>query len=136
MLRNRMWWLGLVLNLSTYCALSHVVAEVIWLQSLFKVIGVSLTSRCPILWCDNMGVGALASNPVFHSRTKHIEVDIHFIRETVINKELEVRYVPSKEQVVDVLTKPLNEEKFLYFRDKLKVHRSPFSLGGSVKKFL
>ena len=61
-------------------------------------------TECPITWCDNMGASALASNPVYHARTKHIELDVHFIRDKVLAKELEIRYVPTSDQVADCLT--------------------------------
>lgn len=72
-----------------------------------------LPKNIPILWCDNMGVGSLASNPVFHACTKHIEVDVHFVRDRVIQHKLEVRYVLSSEQIVDRLTKVLPNNRFL-----------------------
>lgn len=65
---------------SKYRALAQAAIEIVWLQSLFFEIGVVLHQRS-IIWCDNMGAGSLASNPVFHARTKHIEVDVHFVRE-------------------------------------------------------
>jgi hypothetical protein len=57
------------------------VAELVWLCSLLRELGVALPSS--ILWCDNLGVTFLASNPAFHARTKHIELDYHFVREKV-----------------------------------------------------
>ncbi|RVW13960.1 Retrovirus-related Pol polyprotein from transposon RE2, partial [Vitis vinifera] len=58
-----------------YRALAHASTEVAWLRSLFSELGISLVNT-PVIWCDNQGAGALAANPVFHSRTKHIEVDV------------------------------------------------------------
>ena len=85
-----------------------------------------------MLWCDNMGAASLASNPVFHARTKHIEVDVHFIKEKVMSKEGEVRFIPSEKQIADVFTKALNNSMFEYFKDKLILDKSKFSLRGDV----
>ena len=87
-----------------------------------------------MLWCDNQSAGELARNPVFHSKSKHIELDVHCIRDKVLSKELEVRYIPTKEQVADILTKPLSLPKFSYFRSKLNVINKPLSLREDVKK--
>ncbi|KAL6328963.1 hypothetical protein AAG906_007253 [Vitis piasezkii] len=65
-------------------ALAHASTEVAWLRSLFSKLRISLVNT-PIIWCDNQGAGALAANPVFHSRTKHIEVDVHYVREQVFH---------------------------------------------------
>uniref|UniRef100_A0A2N9HX55 CCHC-type domain-containing protein n=1 Tax=Fagus sylvatica TaxID=28930 RepID=A0A2N9HX55_FAGSY len=65
---------------SEYRALALASAEVCWLRTLLKDLGVFI-SEAPILWCDNISALAIASNPVFHARTKHIEVDFHFVRE-------------------------------------------------------
>ena len=68
-----------------------MTAEIMWLESLLEEIHF----RCPFIptvWCDNMSAGALASNPVYHARTKHIELDIHFVRDRVLANLLEVRY--------------------------------------------
>ena len=88
----------------------------------------------PVLWCDNQSVGDLAKNPVFHSKSKHIELDVHYMRDKVLNKELEVRYIPTDEQVANVLTKPLSFPKFSYFHSKLNVVSRPLSLRGDVKE--
>ena len=105
---------------SEYRALAHISAEFTWLKSLLHELRIELDHK-PIIWCDNLGAGALASNPIFHGRTKHIEIDVHFIREKVANNELEIRYVLTKDQVVDILTKPLTVERFAYLKNKFNV---------------
>ncbi|KAH9769752.1 retrovirus-related pol polyprotein from transposon RE2 [Citrus sinensis] len=88
----------------------------------------------PILWCDNQSAGELARNLILHSKSKHIELDVHYIRDKVLRKELQVRYIPTEEQVADVLTKALSFPKFNYFRSKLNVINRPLSLRGDVKE--
>lgn len=87
---------------------------------MFKELGSELQT-IPKLWCDNSGAIALATNPVFHNRTKHVEVDVHFIREKVLAKQVEVSYVPAVDQVADIFTKPLAEARFCFLRQKLKL---------------
>ena len=63
---------------SEYRALTCVTMELIWIKSLMDELQLPL-QHCPIAWYDNLGAHALAHNPIYHSRTKHIEVDVHFI---------------------------------------------------------
>jgi len=88
-----------------YKALANGTAEVTWVQSVLKELGVP-QPRPPILWCDNLSATYLTANPVFHARTKHIEVDFHFVREKVALGALDVRFVSSADQVADAFTKP------------------------------
>lgn len=66
----------------------------------------------PVLWCDNTSTIALATNPVFHARFKHIEVDCHFIGDRVVAKALSPQYVPTSDQLADVFTKALPIDRF------------------------
>jgi hypothetical protein len=66
-----------------YKAIANATAEIMWIQILLKEIGVHAPPAAR-LWCDNLGAKYLSSNPVFHARTKHIEVDYHFVRERVL----------------------------------------------------
>ena len=82
------------------------VTELVWLKNLLLELGYPCEA-IPIVWCDNLATKSMAKNPVYHSRTKHIGVDVHFVREKVENGEVEIRYVPTAEQVADVFTKGL-----------------------------
>ena len=74
-----------------------------------------------ILFCDNKSAIELTKNLVFHGRTKHIEVQHHFIHELVAKKEIKLEYWSSEEQVVDIFTKALSREKFFKFQRMLGV---------------
>lgn len=95
-----------------YKAIANVTAEMIWVQSLLKELGI-FQHKPPRLWCDNLGATYLTTNPMFHARTKHIEVDFHFVREQVARKAMEVRFISSKDQIADGLTKPLPRAPFV-----------------------
>ncbi|KAH9706031.1 retrovirus-related pol polyprotein from transposon RE2 [Citrus sinensis] len=118
---------------SEYRALAAAVSEITWLKSLFLEICLCCDEK-PIIWCDNVSAAELARNPVFHSITKHIEIDLHFIRDKVLAGDLKILYVPSAEQIADILTKPLNSSQFNYLRLKLNVQLCPLSLRETVKK--
>jgi histone deacetylase 1/2 len=103
-----------------YKAVGDATAELIWVQSLLRELRVS-QSQSPILWCDNIGATYLSSNPVFHARTKHIEVDYHFVRERVARKLLRVGFISSKDQLADIFTKPLSLPLFQGCRRNLNL---------------
>jgi len=107
-----------------YKALADGTAEILWIRSLLAELWIS-TSSMTMLWCDNLGATFLSANPVFHARTKHVEVDYHFIRDRVAKREIQVRFISSKDQLADVLTKPLPPVSFAYFRSKLRVESPP-----------
>jgi hypothetical protein len=103
-----------------YKALANATAEIIWIQSLLTELGVKQV-QTPCLWCDNLGATYLSANPIFHARTKHIEIDFHFIRERVANKQLSIRFVHSKDQVADGFTKALPIKNLQEFRRNLNL---------------
>lgn len=78
-----------------YQSLAHTSAELTWICKIFKDIGFPL-SQVPVLCCDNVSAISLASNLVFHARTKHVEIDYHYIRELVLAHLLKVQFVPSQ----------------------------------------
>ena len=107
---------------SEYKALANATAEVMWIQTLLRELNIS-SPRAAKLWCDNLGAKYLTANPVFHARTKHIEVDYHFVRERVSRKLLEVDFVSSGDQVVDGFTKPLSVRLLENFKYNLNLVR-------------
>ncbi|XP_035842850.1 uncharacterized mitochondrial protein AtMg00810-like [Helianthus annuus] len=109
---------------SEYKALADAVAELTWLQTLLRELHVP-TRSAPKLWCDNLGATYLSANPVFHARTKHVEVDYHFVREKVARGQLSVQFITTDDQIADVFTKPLPSPKFLFLRSKLRVAPRP-----------
>lgn len=107
--------------------------ELYWIRMLLKDLAVPLLST-PTLWCDNMGAMALASNPVCHARTKHIELDYHFIREKVLNKDISIQFISTHDQPADIFTKGLTSARFLLLRSKLMIFPPPIRLRGDVNQ--
>jgi hypothetical protein len=101
-----------------YMAACLECIEVAWLQKLLSGlfdIELDATSIC----CDNQSCIKLSVNPVFHDKSKNIGIKYHFIRDVVEKGAVKLHYVTTKEQVANVLTKPLSKVKFEYFKDKL-----------------
>ena len=73
------------------------------------------------IMCDNTSAISISKNLVMHSKTKHIPIKYHFLHEQVLEQKGKLEYVPSKEQVADIFTKPLPMEAFEYLRQKLGV---------------
>jgi len=86
-----------------------------------------------VIYCDNISSILLANDPVYHARTKHIEVHYHFIREKVLAKEIDLIHVSTKNQVVDIFIKALNINKLKRFRKMLSVLEVDLSLRGSLE---
>jgi hypothetical protein len=103
-----------------YKALANATAELMWVQKLLQELGVS-HSVVARLCCDNLGAKYLSANPVFHARTKHIEIDFHFVRERVAQKLLDVRFISTNDQLADGFTKPISTAKIKLFRCNLNL---------------
>ena len=103
-----------------YKALANAAADVAWVRSVLKDLHVFLPSA-PLLHCDNLSTLALCSNPVFHTRIKHLDTDFHFVRERVQKGDLEVQYIPTEAQVADVLTKGLHSPVFIHHCTNLRL---------------
>jgi hypothetical protein len=94
--------------------------EAIWLMKLLVgIFGQGLEPT--IIHCDNQSCIKLSENPVFHDRSKHIEIRYHHIRDCVQRGRVKLQYLPTGEQTIDMLTKALPRSSFVYFRDKLGV---------------
>ncbi|KAK0605174.1 hypothetical protein LWI29_023729 [Acer saccharum] len=115
-----------------YRAVATTASEVIWLSSLLKELLIPAPSP-PVIYCDNIGATYLCSNPVFHSRMKHIAIDFHFVREKVQSNQLRISHVSSSDQLADSLTKPLSRTRFCLLRSKISVSEMPTILRGRVK---
>jgi hypothetical protein len=77
--------------------------------------------KCITVFCDNSSSIKLSKNPVLHGRTKHINVRFHFIRDLIKKGEVELVYCGTKEQIADIMTKPLKLEDFVKLRMLLGV---------------
>jgi transposase InsO family protein len=92
-------------------SVAHGFCEVLWIKKFMEELKVS--SPTPIkVYCDNKAAISIAHNPVLHDRTKHVEVDKHFIKEKIDSGEICMSYVPTTSQVADVLTKSLSKRQF------------------------
>jgi hypothetical protein len=89
----------------------------------------------PMLWCDNISALALASNPIFHACTKHVEVGYHFEREKVLIKGILIKFISTHDQVANVFTKGLPSAHFLALKSKLMVAPSPINLWRGFKVY-
>ena len=114
-----------------YRSLTSTVAEVVWLIGLFKELGLSIQLPLDIS-CDSKSAIQIAANSVFHERTKHIDIDGHFIREKIQLGLINTVYLASAEQPADILTKGLLTFQHAYLMSKLGLKDIfiPPSLGG------
>ncbi|GAV59104.1 hypothetical protein CFOL_v3_02637, partial [Cephalotus follicularis] len=104
-----------------YRAMANVTCELIWIRQLLSEFGFGDPSPMQ-LWCDNQASVHIASNPVFHERTKHIEVDCHFISEKLQQKLISTNFVRTAEQLADVFTKSLGSGRIKTICNKLGMY--------------
>jgi hypothetical protein len=103
-----------------YKSLANAAAGVMWVHKILDELGVS-RRKAGVLWCDNIGATYLSANPVFHARTKHIEIDFHFVRGQVARRALDIRFIHSGDQIADGFTKALPERLMVKFRNNLNL---------------
>ncbi|GKE01144.1 ribonuclease H-like domain-containing protein, partial [Tanacetum coccineum] len=112
-----------------YRGVTNAVAETCWIRNLLRELHTPLSSAT-IVYCDNVSAEYLSSNPVQHQRTKHIEIDIHFVRDLVATGQVRVLHVPSRFQYAEIFTKGLPSALFEEFRTSLRVRCPPAPTAG------
>uniref|UniRef100_A0A2N9GBX0 Reverse transcriptase Ty1/copia-type domain-containing protein n=1 Tax=Fagus sylvatica TaxID=28930 RepID=A0A2N9GBX0_FAGSY len=103
-----------------YRALADTTTELLWLRWLLQDLGIDCSTAVPI-HCDNRSAIQIAHNDVFHERTKHIEIDCHFVRHHLLQGTLQLRSVSSQDQLADIFTKPMPPGRFRDLISKLKL---------------
>ena len=98
-----------------YMSISLASQECVYLLSLVKSLGLDLGGPI-LLQGDNNGVIKLAQNPITNSRSKHIDIGHHFVRDLVEREVIQLRYIPTDQNIADVFTKTLGRPKFNQFR--------------------
>lgn len=107
-----------------YRGIANVVSEICWLRNLLLELG-HPPRRTSLVYTDNVSAIYLSGNPVQHQRTKHVEIDIHFVRELVQRGQVRVLHVPSRLNFSDIFTKGLPRVLFTDFRSSLSLRNPP-----------
>lgn len=111
-----------------YRAMSTTCSEVVWLRRLLADFGIHSSSPTP-MYCDNESAVKIATNPIFHERTKHIEIDCHFVREKFNDGLISLPHVASRDQLADFFTKSQTKKRHEFFISKLLVDHHQFEGG-------
>jgi hypothetical protein len=102
-----------------YIVVGHCCAQLLWMRQTLRDYGYKL-SKVPLL-CDNESAICMADNPVEHSRTKHIDIQYHFLRDHQQKGDIKIAYVNTQNQIADIFTKPLDEKNFSKLRNELNI---------------
>jgi hypothetical protein len=105
-----------------YIAAGHCCVRLLWMRQTLRDYDYKLR-KVPLL-CANESAFRMANNPVEHSRTKHIDIRYHFLRDHQQRGDIKISYVSTKEQLADIFTKPLDEKTFSKLRNELNIHDS------------
>ncbi|GJV92558.1 ribonuclease H-like domain-containing protein [Tanacetum coccineum] len=114
-----------------YRGVANVVAETAWIRNLLRELHTPLFTAT-LVYCDNVSAVYMSANPVQHHRIKHIEIDIHFVRDFVASGQVRVLHVPSRFQYADIFTKGLPTALFLEFRTRT-FEDLPLTPRGSIR---
>ncbi|RVW63384.1 Retrovirus-related Pol polyprotein from transposon RE1 [Vitis vinifera] len=117
---------------SEYRGAANGATEIAWTKSLLRELSITPTQP-PLILCVNISATYLATNPILHARTKHVEIDYHFVQERVLQRSLFVQFTPSDDQFVDCMSKPFSTQRFITLPSKFIVLTRPMSLRGDVK---
>jgi hypothetical protein len=117
-----------------YRVMTSTASELVWIKHLLCDMKIEVKGAMD-MYCDNQAAQHIASNPIFHERTKHIEVDCHFVREKVQSREIKTPFVRSHEQLADIFTKALDKSRQRNILGKLgSLNLYESNLRGSVEK--
>ena len=103
---------------SEYRAMATATCELVWIKQLLGELKFGKIDQMELV-CDNQAALHIASNPVFHERTKHIEIDCHFVREKILSGDIVTKFVKSNDQLADIFTKSLTCPRINYICNKL-----------------
>ncbi|XP_019195716.1 PREDICTED: uncharacterized protein LOC109189560 [Ipomoea nil] len=104
-----------------YIVAGGCCTQLVWMKQMLLEYG--LTQQTMTLYCDNVSAINISKNPVQHSRTKHIDIRHHYIRDLVESMEIELEYIQTDKQLADILTKPLDANRFEIPRSALGIYR-------------
>ncbi|GKF06235.1 ribonuclease H-like domain-containing protein, partial [Tanacetum coccineum] len=113
-----------------YRGVANAVAETSWIHNLLRELHTPLFT-VTLVYYDNVSAVYMSANPVQHQRTKHIEIDIHFVHDKVAAGHVRVLHVPSRFQYADIFTKGLPYPLFVDFRSSLSVRKTPAPTTGA-----
>lgn len=98
--------------------------QIVWMKQMLKDIGITFVELV-VIHCDNTSIVNMSNNPMMHSKTKHISIKYHFLRDKVAEKKIRLEYISTKENIANIFTKPLPKDSFEYLRGMLGVQVPP-----------